>query len=623
MSQRVAAKVRELGRQRGGRLSRRLLLWFLLFSLVPLLITNAVGYQRSKTILEQLVDRYLSAVTQVQVQHVRDRIDHHLLLLQAIVTGNQFLAAGALRFEGKPAGDMKSVATVQAIREMLRRNQQEMSGFDAIDLYTTDGRVIASAGDPSMVVNTPLPDWSPGGALWTALRNGPHGSEPEFELAVPVTSGRDPTPVAYLGASVSLAREREFLEVPEHVAGRVESFIVDSAGRPLFVSHTQSPVDYTKPLATPLLANAPGTVSNYPNREGVPVIGTMLAVPGYPWRFLAEVPETEAFGELRRLGWLSLVFETVFVAVLVAAAWVVAWDIVAPLERLVSATRRVGRGDLSVRVAIPQHNEIGELGQSFNEMTAALAGTTARVEELHRREIERASQLATVGELASGVAHEIRNPVVGVSNGLDLVRRRVGADPILEPIIDEMGRQLTRIQQTLQELLAFARPATPTFAPLNVNDIVERAIRLAGPAAARSAVRVELNLDATLPRIPADEEMLHQALVNVIMNALQATPAGGHVAVTTRHADGHLEIEIADTGCGIAPEHLPFVFRPFYTTRHTGTGLGLPITREIIQRHGGTVSLTSRVNVGTTITLRLPIRAVEGWVGQPPEVHGT
>lgn len=619
MSQRVVAKMRELGRQRGGRLSRRLLVWFLLFSLVPLLITNAVGYQRSKTILEQLVDRYLSAVTQVQVQHVRDRIDHHLLLLQAIVAGNQFLAAGALRFEGKPAGEMHAVATVEAIRELLRRNQRELSAFDAIDLYTTDGRVIASAGDPSLVVTTPLPDWSPGGTLWTSVRRGPHGPEPEFELAVPLTSGRDPTPVAYLGASVSLARERDFLEVPEHVAGRVESFIVDSAGRPLFVSHAHSPVDYTQPLATPLLAGAPGAVTHYVDREGVPVIGTMLDVPGYPWRFVAEVPEAEAFGELRRLGWLSLLFESVFVAVLVAAAWVVAWDIVAPLERLVSATRRVGRGDLSVRVTIPQHNEIGELGQSFNEMTAALAETTGRVEELHRREIERASQLATVGELASGVAHEIRNPVVGVSNGLDLVRRRVGADPVLEPIIGEMGRQLTRIQQTLQELLAFARPATPTFAPLNLNDIVERAIRLAGPAAARSAVRVELKLDPTLPRIPADEEMLHQALVNVVMNALQATPAGGHVTVTTRHADGHIEIEIADTGCGIAAEHLAFVFRPFYTTRHTGTGLGLPITREIIQRHGGTVTLTSRVNAGTTITLRLPIRTV----GQPLEVVGT
>src|SRR5207245_593858 len=109
-----------------------------------------------------------------------------------------------------------------------------------------------------------------------------------------------------------------------------------------------------------------------------------------------------------------------------------------------------------------QNDEIGELGAAFNEMTAELEDTTARVTELHHREIERASQLATVGELASGIAHEIRNPVVGVSNGLDLVRRRVGDDPTLRPITDEMARQLARIEQAMQELLTFARPATPT-----------------------------------------------------------------------------------------------------------------------------------------------------------------
>ncbi|HVB31137.1 MAG TPA: ATP-binding protein [Gemmatimonadaceae bacterium] len=602
----LAAKTRELGRQRGGRLSRRLLVWFLLFSLVPLLATNAVGYQRSKAILEQLVDRYLSAVAQVQVQHVRDRIDHHLLLLQAIVAGNQFLAAGALRFEGRPAGEMGSVATPAALQEFLRRKHEELLAFDAIDLFTPDGRVIAAAGDPQLIITKPPAD-ERRGSLWTSLRRGVHGSEPEFELAVPVTT-HDGQMVAFLGASVSLAEAREFLQVPEHVAGHVESFIVDSAGRPLFVSHPHAPVNYAVPLATPLLGEAPASIMMYPDRQGVQVIGTILEIPGYPWRYVAEVPEAEAFGDLRKLGWLSLILETVFVAVLVAAAWVVAWDIVAPLGRLVSATRRVGQGDLGVRVAIPQRNELGELGHAFNDMTAALADTTARVEELHRREIERASQLATVGELASGVAHEIRNPVVGVSNGLDLVRRRVGADPVLEPIIDEMGRQLTRIQQTLQELLAFARPATPMLAPLNANDLVERAIRLAQPAAARSSVHFERHLDPALPRMLADEEMLHQALVNVIMNALQATPAGGTVTVTTRHTDEAIEIEIADTGCGIAAENLAFVFRPFFTTRHTGTGLGLPITREIIQRHGGRVSLTSRVNAGTTITLWLPIR---------------
>ncbi|MDE3215657.1 MAG: cache domain-containing protein, partial [Gemmatimonadota bacterium] len=222
VSRRVLTKVRELGRQRGGRLSRRLLVWFLLFSLVPLLITNAVGYQRSKTILEQLVDRYLSAVTRVQVQHVRDRIDHHLLLLQAIVTGNQFLAAGALRYQGRPAGQMGAVASLDAVREFLVRKQREISSFDAIDLYTTDGRVIASAGDSSLDVRTPLPDWAQGGALWTALRRGAHGPEPVFQLAVPLTSAGDPRPVAYLGATVSLASEGAFLEVPAHVAGRVE-----------------------------------------------------------------------------------------------------------------------------------------------------------------------------------------------------------------------------------------------------------------------------------------------------------------------------------------------------------------------------------------------------------------
>ncbi len=606
MWQWLRVNIQELARKHGGRLSRRLLVWFLVFSLVPLLATNAVGYQRTKAILERIVDRYLSAVAEVQVQHVRDRIDNHLLVLQAIVAGNQFLAAGALRFEGLPAGEMGPVADSTALENFLLRKHEELPIFDAMDLFTPDGRVIAAAGNPDNVV-TSQPADPTRGSLWAARRSGPRGTEPIFRLAVPVRS-HDGRTVAYLGAAVTMDQSHEFLQVPEHVAGRVESFILDTSGRPLFVSHPHEEIDYAAVLASPLEHMMPGAIAEYADRDGVPVIGTMLAIPGYPWRFLAEVPSAEAFGELHKLGLLSVILESVFVAMLVAVAGFVAWDLVAPLGKLVSATRLVAQGDLNVRVTIPQRNELGELGRAFNEMTSALAKTTGHVEELHRREIERASQLATVGELASGVVHEIRNPVVGVSNGLDLVRRRVGQDPILEPIIDEMGHQLTRIQQTLQELLAFARPATPTLTRLNANNLVERAIRLVQPAAARAGVRVELQLDPLLPRIMADEDMLHQALVNVVMNALQATPPGGLVTVTTRGGGGAVEIEVADTGGGIPSEHVEFVFRPFYTTRHTGTGLGLPITRQIIQRHGGTVTLTSRVDVGTTITLRLPLQ---------------
>jgi signal transduction histidine kinase len=242
-------------------------------------------------------------------------------------------------------------------------------------------------------------------------------------------------------------------------------------------------------------------------------------------------------------------------------------------------------------------------------MTTALAETTNDVRELHEREIERASQLATVGELASGIAHEIKNPVVGVTNGLDIVRRRAGTDATLLPIIDEMERQMRRVQDAIQELLTFARPATPALAPVSGDDLAERAIRLVQPTADKGGVRIEIRLDPSHASVLADAEMIHQALINLLMNAIEATPHGGRVDVYTRTSGDWIEIEITDTGRGIAPEHLESVFKPFFTTRHTGTGLGLSITREIVQRHGGAVALRSRLGEGTKVTIRLPALA--------------
>jgi HAMP domain-containing protein len=184
-------------------------------------------------------------------------------------------------------------------------------------------------------------------------------------------------------------------------------------------------VDFTAPLATPLATLPRGAFERYTDRRGNEVIGTVAAIPGLPWRFIAELPTVQAFGDLQNLRRLSLVLELLFAVLLSATAWFVARGIVAPLGRLVDATRRVGHGDLSVRVNIRQRDEIGELGHAFNEMTTALADTTSRVRELHELEIERASQLRHGRRAASGVAHEIANPVVGVAHGLDLVRRYV------------------------------------------------------------------------------------------------------------------------------------------------------------------------------------------------------
>lgn len=590
-----------------GRLSRRLLAWFLLFSLVPLLVTNAIGYRRSHAIIERLVEQYLSTIARVQAQHIHDRLQQELLLLQAIAAGNEFLAAGADHAGARPPGPLARVASRAAIEHYLQHKLDELPAFGALYLFTPDGHVIAAVGDAGWIRAAAPP--SPGRTLVARVADERRDGPPRFSLVVPVF-GADDRLAAYLGATAGPTVARDFLQIPPHLAGHVESFIVDAAGRPVFVSHPHSAIDYGAPLATPLVALPAGAHARYRDREGADVIGTSAAVPGQPWRYLAEAPTAEALGALWQLQRLSLVLEVALGLLLAAAAWLVARGMVAPLARLVAATRHVGQGDLSVRVDVRGRDEIGELARAFNEMTAELSATTARVRELHQREIERAAQLATVGELASGIAHEIKNPVVGVSNGLDLVRRRVGEDTVLTPIMEEMARQLARVQQTLQELLAFARPATPTLAPVSGNHVLERAIRLVQPAASRAGVRIEARPDPALPRFPADEEMLRQAIVNLLMNAVEATPAGGRVVAATRAADDHVELTITDTGRGIPAAELEHVFKPFYTTRHTGTGLGLPISREIVERHGGRIALESTRGAGTRVTVTLPIHAV-------------
>lgn len=591
--------------ERHGRLSRRLLVLFLVFSLVPLMVTNAIGYRRSESIITELVERYLSAIAQVHAQHVRDRTDRALLLLQAVAAGNEFLAAGAQRAQGLPAGAMGEAASRVEMERLLRRKLDELKVFNALYLFTPDGQIAASVGLRENLSTTP-PMRTTTGSLSALLLSTPGGVRPMFRLVVPVQ--REGVRVAFLAATLSLDRFRDMLELPDRVAGHVESFIVDAGGRPLFVSHPHENVDYALSIATPLLKLPDGSLAEYRAADGTRVLGTIVGLPDYEWRLIAQVPADEAFGALRQLGNLSLALELILVAILVVMAMVASRSVVAPLDRLVQASRRVAQGDLTVRVH-EDGDEIGELGHAFNEMTTALAEKTTHLRELHQREIERASQLATVGELASGIAHEIKNPVVGVTNGLDIVRRRLGTDRTLLPIIDEMERQLARVQDTIQELLTFARPATPALARVSGDDIAERAIHLVQPTAEKAGVRIGVRLDPSHARIVADAEMIHQALVNLLMNAIEATPRGGRIDVHTRSTGEWIEIEITDTGRGIAPEHLETVFKPFFTTRHTGTGLGLSITREIIQRHGGSVTLRSTPGWGTTFTIRLPADA--------------
>lgn len=609
MSRRLAGAARRawgwLGRNPlRGPLGRRLMLLFLAFSLVPLVLSNTLGYVRSVRIIGGLTERYLLELGEVEAQHIEGQVARYLTDLTAIAAGNEFLAAGARRLAGEDLGEMSGVADRAAVETYLRSKLNGLEVFEVIYLQPTTGEPILSTApaDPAM---GHLESQEPRAATLARIP-GPNAL-PRYRLTVPVLNG-DSVLAGYLGGIISTAGLALLLEIPEHLAGSVESFIVDREGRPLFVSHPHGEVDYANPLVSPVLNGPPREFARYEDRHGVEVVGVMVPVEGLPWRYIAEAPVSSALGPLRSLRRVSVVLAAVLGLIVLGAAWLVTGGIVAPVRRLVGATRQVAGGDLSVRVDVEEGDEIGELAAAFNEMTAELAEASARVDELHRREIERAHQLATVGELASGVAHEIKNPLVGISNGMDLVMRRVGDDPALAPVATEMARQLDRIEAAVRDLLAYARPSEPAREATQVNRVVERAATLIGPAADRGGVRVRTELDGAVTTVPADEELIRQALVNLLMNAVQASSPGDRVVVATRLVNGEVvEVSVRDRGRGITPQDLENVFKPFYTTRHSGTGLGLSITREIVERHGGTLDVESEVGRGSTFRITLPL----------------
>jgi len=587
-------------------LRRRILVWLLVLSLVPLLLSNMVGYLVTSRIIEGQIQRYLLALTEIEAQHVATEVERHLLYLDAVVAGNSFLtsavphAAVAVR-----AGDRQSQA-VTGLHEHLDRKLAELTPLSELFVIDTGGTVVAST-----VHSRVGADWSHT-ELFRIGRQGRYFADdlealgglvgPVYRLAVPIADGEGAS-VGLLAAAVGFERVQGFLRIPPHLAGDMHTFIVDRKGRPLFASHPHAGLDYGETLPSPLLGQPDGAVVRYVNYEGVEVLGTSVPVPQRSWRYIAEASVSSVFGQLRGLALLAAVLEAVFALLLVAVVWVVARSIVAPLRRLVAAAERIRRGELGIEVQIDRPDELGDLGRTFNHMSQELRDSAHRIQELHDQEMRRAAQLASVGELASGIAHEIKNPLVGVASGLDLLAGQIGKNPKAEGFVRQMRAQLYRIESAIRDLLSYARPREPRLTWNKPRLLVDRVVQLITPQTIAAGVRIEKGVRKAVPKIRVDPELVAQALVNLALNGIQVMGPGGVLTILTDHVNDEVHIAISDTGTGIPGEQLETIFRPFYTTKHQGTGLGLAITRGIVERHGGRLEVESEVGTGSTFTL--------------------
>ncbi len=591
---------------RGG-LGRRILLWFLVLSLVPLLVSNTVGYLYTREIIDRQVKRYLRALAETQAQQVAREVERHQLFLEGITSSSSPLFQ-SMTVVASPAGQGQS-RPLTTLAQHLTHELAELRSLTELFVIDTTGTVVA-ATDSDRVGQ----DWS---LRWLFRRGRAEHYfaadwdeqkgevVPVYMLAVPIRDGEQRL-LGVLGGAVGFDKLPAFLGASQHLAIDVHGFIVDHYGRAVFVSHPHIHIDYRQRFPSPLVDRAPGSVARYVNYEGVDVIGTSIAVPGYPWLYIAEASVASALGQLRGLALLAAALESIFALLLVAIVWTVARSIVAPLRRLVVAAERIRKGDLDVEVGIERGDELGDLGRTFNQMSSELQASAVEIQELHEKEMRRAAQLASVGELATGIAHEIKNPLVGVASGVDLLSRRVATDPKSAALLDQIHAQIRRIESALQDLLSYASPKEPLFTRTDPKQLVERLVSLVRPQAEAAGVRITERHSDALPTIQVDPEMLTQALVNLALNAIQAMGPGGVLRISLASVDGNVCLSVSDTGKGIAAGELERIYRPFYTTKHQGTGLGLAITRAIVERHGGRMTAASELGKGSTFTLVIP-----------------
>jgi two-component system sensor histidine kinase HydH len=262
----------------------------------------------------------------------------------------------------------------------------------------------------------------------------------------------------------------------------------------------------------------------------------------------------------------------------------------------------------------------GVLSQMERSQRLRYEEAIVRLDESHRKlkeqtdilfqteeQLRRADRLSALGELSAGMAHEIRNPLGAIKGAAEILKDDYTTEDAKYEFIRILIKESDRLNGIVQEFLGFARPKQPEFHSADINDVVESVLALTAQEARKSAVNVDKKLDAAIGKRSIDAGMLKQALLNLVLNAIQAMPDGGVLTVESSLLDDCITVKIADTGMGIPEDNRKKLFSPFFTTKKNGTGLGLAITYRIIENHRGRIDVASEPGKGAVFTVTLPI----------------
>jgi signal transduction histidine kinase len=355
------------------------------------------------------------------------------------------------------------------------------------------------------------------------------------------------------------------------------------------------------PLVSRLASTAPSAETafeQYSDERG-PVLGVAARVAPLEWTVIVEQPQVEAFAIPIRLQWQLGIAIVVALMAMLGIGYVWGFRFIGPILALTRGTRALAEGKLDERVKVETKDEIGQLGLAFNNMADKLVELQEDVRKKERQ--------ALFGRISIGLVHDLSHPIQNIGNSCKLISKMFDDIEYRETFKRTVERELTQVKRVLDDLRNIARPLPLDRFPLDLNKTVTELVESMQTTAEVAGLTIETRLVFGALYVDGDLYAMNRVYRNLLMNALQATPPKGEVAVRTFREDDHAVVAISDTGYGIPKERLDTIFDDFVTTKRRGLGLGLAISKKIVEQLGGAISVASEVGVGTTFTIRFPL----------------
>jgi len=390
------------------------------------------------------------------------------------------------------------------------------------------------------------------------------------------------------------------------------AFLIDSEGRTIFHPELERAKNFEKVTTLPIVKQALAgfgrpigvdvSGEGFHSDAGSGVVGAYAWAESLNWGVIMQQAKSEAYSSIARMKanaglWIILsIVGSVFIAFYLAKS------LSRPILELIVGAEKLGEGDFSHEVKVNTRDEISTLANTFNFMIKKLKEFQ---EQLVLRE-----KLAAVGQMASVVGHEIRNPLGVINNAIYYIRTKLEMsserqlDPKIQKHIGIIEKEIAASNKIVSDLLGFSRTRPPMAQPLDLNKIIEDSL---SAVSLPETVKVEIDLSLELPPTLVNPDEIRQVFINLINNAWQAMPEGGTLKIRTYTEEEMAQVEITDTGCGISPENMKKLFTPFFSTKTKGTGLGLAAVQRILERHKGKIKVRSRVEQGTTFIISLPL----------------